>query len=244
MGSLNNLKLDDSVVIETESDRIGGGGFILESDAYDLVMDVVYTSKSKNGATAINFIFSKSDSNTWKHTVYVTNRKGEPFYIDKKTGEKKPLPGMSQVNAICLLSIGKELHALDTDEKVINLYNFDLEKDTPTKVDCITDLHGESITLGVLKQLGNKNVKGDDGVWAPSNETKESNEIGKVFRTKDHMTKAEIIAKSTTAEFYDKWVDKNTGVVVDKTVTVASGTGIAGAPKTASAPQTASLFAN
>ena len=243
MGNLSNLALGADVEVEVEKDSIGSGGFVLESDAYDMTMDVVYSSKSVGGATAINFVFKKPDGNTWKHTIYVTNRKGEPFYKDKNTGDKKPLPGYSQVNAICQLSIGKELHELDTEEKVINVYSWDAKKDIPTKVDCITDLHNQPITLGVKKTLEDKNVKNDAGVYVPSGDTRDGNEIAKIFRAKDHMTKAEIVAEGT-AEFYDTWLEKNKGTVQDKTKGVKGNTGTAGVPTaSAGSSTTPSLFA-
>ncbi len=244
MGSLSSFKLDSDVVVEAERDTLGSGGFTLESDGYDMVMDVVYMSKSQGGATAINFDFKKPDGSNWKHTIYISNRQGGNTYKDKKTGEKKPLPGYSQVNTICQLSIGKELHDLETEEKVINVYSYDAKGEIPTKVDCITALHGEQITLGIMKTLEDKNVKNDQGVYVPSGDTKDGNEITKIFRAKDHLTKLEILSKADKAEFYDDWVDKNKGEIKDKSKGAKGNTGTPGMPKTpaGSTATTESLF--
>ena len=242
---LDQFKLDGDVKVEAEKDSLGSGGFVLDSDAYNMIVAVAYLSTSKGGATAINFHFKKEDGNEWKNTIYITNKNGEPFYKDKKTGEKKPLPGMSQVNSILQLMVGKSIHELETTEKVVNIYDYNAKGDVPTKVPVLTDIIGKGITLGIMKIIEDKNVKGSDGIYRPSGETREGNEIAKAFRASDKLTNAEILAGVSDHTFYDNWVDKNKGEVRNKAKGGAKNAGTAGAPKANTAPVPADdLFGN
>jgi hypothetical protein len=91
-----------------------------------------------------------------------------------------------------------------------------------------------------------KTKKNDAGVYEATGETRDENEIDKLFRAKDRMTTAEIRAQADTAGFIDTWDAKFSGIVKMK----AKGAGgTAGAPKAAGAAPaaakkpTTSLFA-
>lgn len=232
MGLFDKLTTDN---LEQDKDFIGGG--LLDSGAYDMVVEMAYVDTSKAGAINVNFTFKDSSGRTLKVTEYVTNRKGENFYT--KGNSNYPLPGFTTVNNVCLLGIGKPLSELDTEEKTLSLYNFDVKKEMPMAKQVITDLLGAEITLGVIKSVVDKNTKQADGSYAPSGETREVNEVDKVFRHGDHFTVAEIISEDEEATYYDGWVGKYTGIVRNK----AKGTKGSGGSATTTVPKpTQSLF--
>ncbi len=246
-----NLQRDTNIADET--DFLGGGG-PLETDVYSFVIDMAYIDKSSGGAMSLNLQLKSAQGQSLKQTIYVTsgNAKGNRnYYMVKKngqeTGEKRYLPGFNTGNAICLLSIGKELSELQPEEKTINVYDFDQKKEVPTKKNVLMELLGAEIDLGVWKQIVDKNQKNDAGVYVPTGETRNENEIDKVFRTRDGMTVAEVTAQVEESAFRQQWIDKNQGKVKDKSTAQAGGATAGlptatGAAPTAGAPASGSLF--
>lgn len=240
MNMLANLKTDST--IEEEKDVIGGGYKPLESGLYTFTINTAYLGESKNGAMSLSIEASAENGQSLRQTIYITNRNKENFYKNKE-GKKSYLPGFNIANSICLLSVGKEISELEPEEKVIKLYDYTAKSEVPTKVPMLVELVGQEIKLGILKQIVDKNVQDGNGNYVPSGETREENDIDKVFRASDNMTVAEIKAQASEAVFFSTWETKNTGVTRNKAKGVAAGS-VAGAPKPASAPAPAkSLFA-
>ena len=240
MGVLANLTTDDS--IKGGKDTVGGGYAPKPSGVYDGVIKVAYLSKSIGGATAVNLIVAIGDSE-YRETVYITNKEGKNFYIDKNDGAKNYLPGFNTINDIALLTAQRELSQLDTERKVVKLWNAEQAKEVPTEVECITAMHGKPIKLGILEEITFKNVK-QGNEYVPSNELRTSNVISKVFHPTNSKTVNECRAKAETAEFIDKWKAKWDGKPNDKTTGKAPQA--ATTPRSAAAPSTtkaaASLF--
>ena len=232
MGLLANLKTDDTIADAKED--VTSGSFILPSNLYDFTIELAYIGKSSGGAMSLNLHLTGDNGTTIRQTVYVTSgdAKGNlNYYVDKKK-VKQYLPGFNIGNSLCLLTAGKEIGELDTEEKVVNLYDFDAGKELPTKVNAITDIMGKQVTLGVNKQTVDKNVKQDDGTYAASGEIKEENEIDRVFRSTDGLTVTEIKAESIEPAIKAKWLEKWLDVTKNKAKGTAAGaTGaVAGAP--------------
>lgn len=248
--------LNTSKDIADEKDSVGGSR-IRESGLYPLNISLAYLTKSTGGALALNLVLKDEDGDV-RQQVWITNRNGGNTYKDKK-GDDQYLPGFNMANSLCLLTLGKEISTLDTEDKVINLYNFETKGDVPTKVDMIVDLLGKDILVGLLKQTVDKNIanpafdqskpehKDTNPKYIPSGETREENEVDKFFRAEDRMTSSEIRAQATEAVFADTWEKKWTGVTRNKAKGASGAAGTAGAPKSgapaANAKPQQSLFA-
>lgn len=216
--------LGSNVVVEEDQDTLGGGG-VQESGLYDCTIKLAYITKSAGGAMAINLVLETDRKVSINQQIYISSgdAKGNKFtYTDKKSGEEKPLPGYSQINSLCQSAIGKQLKDLDPEEKILNLYDYNAKKEIPTKVPVITELLNAPITVGLLKQTEDKRAKDATGNYVATGETRDINVISKVFRTEGRLTNAEIAAGATTGEFAKKWLEKNKGVVVDKSTKVAN----------------------
>jgi len=227
-------KLATDATIEADKDTLGGSKFgPWDSGVYDAVIDLAYVEESKGGAIGINFIFKTQEGKELKQTIYVTSgkEKGQLNYYEGKDGAKHYLPGFTAANDICLLSVGEELSELETETKVLSIYNKEAGKEVPTKKEVLTDLIGQDITLGVQKVIEDK--------YNSPGETRTVNNISKVFRTKDHMTSNEIRAEADEATFYDQWKEKNTGVVINKS---GKSKGTASAPAATEDKPKKSLF--
>lgn len=228
MSLLSGLTIDKS--IQTETDVLGGGG-ALESGLYKATVTLAYLQKSKGGALGLVTHFKTDQGREFRETLWITSgdAKGNKNYYEKD-GEKKYLPGFIIADALCLLTVGSSIAAMDTEQKVVNVYSYDAKAEVPTKVDMLVGLLGQEIIVGLLKQTVDKNVKNDQGAYVPSGETRDENTIDKLFRARDNMTTAEIRAQVQEASFYKAWEEKNAGKTRDRSTKGATGAARPGAP--------------
>ena len=243
---LSNLKSEDSANIANEKDSVGGGT-VLESALYPVIITMAYLNKSSGGALGLVLTVKTEDDQEVRQTLWMTSgtaKGGKNYY--EKDGVKNYLPGYLQANALTLLSIGKEISDMETETKVLNIYSPEAKAEVPTKVEVLMDLLNKPVLIGMLKQTVDKTTKNEaTGAYDATGETKEENEIDKIFRASDRMTTAEIRAKAESATFADTWIAKWTGKTRNKAKGVAVG-GVAGRPpvgKAASTKPSASLFA-
>lgn len=247
MSILANLTTDSSIA--NEKDSIGGGSRVLESGIYTFTIQHAYIGKSTGGAISLNLNLKTEDNKELKQQLWITSgtaKGGKNYYIDKN-GDKQYLPGFVMANSLCLLALGKEISELDTEQKVISVYNTEAKAEVPTKVDMLMDLVGKDITAAVFKQIVDKTKKNEStGAYDPTGETREENELDKFFRASDKKTTAEIRAQAEEATFVHTWEKKYAGQTRDKSKGASGANGTAGAPKAASvgaSKPTSSLFA-
>jgi hypothetical protein len=242
MSLLANLKSDDTIAGERDS----VGGSVLDSGIYKAKVVLAYLIKATSGAVGLVLNLKTDAGREIRQTIYMTSgtAKGGTNFYTNKDGEKQYLPGFLVANSLALLTIGKEISDLSTDVKVVNAYSKEAKAEVPTKVDMLTDLLGQEILVGLIKQTVDKNQKNDAGEYIATGETRDENEIDKLFRARDRMTVAEIRAQATEATFAATWENKFTGTVKMKAKGAAAGNGVAGAPKGAAAAKPKqSLFA-
>lgn len=248
MSLLKNLTSDES--INNEKDSVGGFS-VMDSAIYPSKVALAYLNVATSGAMGLVVNFKTEDDKEIRQTLWMTSGKEKGclnYYVDGK-GEKHYLPGFNIANSLCLLTVGKEVSAMETEEKTIKVYNSEAKAEVPTKVQMLTELLDKDILVGLLKVIEDKTVKNPTtNIYEPTGETREVNEVDKLFRARDKMTTAEIRAKATEPAFYETWDKKWTGQVRNKAKGTA-GAGTAGAPKGAGAKPagaggkpTASLF--
>ena len=210
---------EDNSDIQDSGDFLGGSR-TLDTGVFDFVIDMAYYDKSTGGAGSLTLSLKSKEGVELKQTLWIKsgNKKGNKiFYVDKKNN-KRYLPGFEIADAIALLSVKKSILKVVPEIKTVMVYDFDEKKELPTQKEVLVELIGAEICLGVTKQIVDKNVDDGNGEWVPSGVTRTENEIQKVFRMKDGMTVTEIRAKATESVFKAKWLEKNEGNVIDKTV--------------------------
>lgn len=206
MSLLAHLKRDDS--IQGSTDRAGYTP--LTTNVYPMVIELAYITTSKGGATGIVFSF-KSPEGSHRETVYVTSglEKGQlPYYVDQRSGEKKYLPGYILASDIVRLAVDKELNELETEEKVVNIYNVELKKEAPTKVQMLTELLGTEIKLGLVQVMQDKYKEPTTSITTV--------QIDKVFHAEAGLTVTEAEAGLTEGEFINTWLENNLDKVQDR----------------------------
>jgi len=238
MNMLANLKTDDTIK-GGETDSLGGRA-LLDSNAYKCTIEHAFLKASDKGAIGLHLHLRTEDNKEIRQVMYLTNQKGENFYT--RENEKHYLPGFNIGNSLALVTTGKQLSDLSTEQKWVKLYDSTAKAEVPTEVPMLMDMVNQEVYVGLLKVINDKTVKNEaTGKYDPTGETREDNEIDKFFCAKpafDKMTTTEIKAKQGGQEvtdlFYTKWVETNKGQVKNKAKGAAAG-GTAGAPKAAAA---------
>jgi hypothetical protein len=221
----NNLKTEG---LEASEDRLGGS-YLLDTDAYDAVIKLAYGHTAASGAMAVAFVFDVN-GREHKETIYVTNRKGENFFLNQSdTSKKVPLPGFTTVNDICLVTTNAPLSEQPAEEKTVKIYDRDAGGEVPKNVPVLVDLLGKRVTLGIVRQTVNK-TENQNGTYVPIADTRDENFTEKVFEAETKMTVVEAMNGKTEADFFPKWVERNKGNTRDKTTLKAGEAGKSGRP--------------
>ncbi len=212
MGLFSNLGTEG---LEESQDRIGGNRAI-NSDIYTGVVKALYAGKSDSGANSVTILLALPGGQEYSETYWITNKKGENWFPNKQDPSKKvALPGFTIVEEICLVTTDKSLSEQEWEEKTINVYDFDAKKEQPKAVMMATDIIGKEVTLGILKELGNKKEKINNEYVATA-ETQERNVTDKVFHTDTKKTVPELRNEVAEPEFYNKWLERNKDTTRDK----------------------------
>lgn len=222
---------------EENTDRLGGGGAV-ETGLYAGKIKVAYAGASQGGAQNVTLIATLDGGREYRETIYVTDKTGKNYYVPKgaKDGVKASLPGFTTIDDLCQVSTGAPLSEQETEEKTVNIYDFEAKKEMPKGVEVLTGLTGVDILVAIEKTLENKSVKNDStGQYEPTADTREVNNIVKVFHPELRVTvpeakKAEKDGTELKAIYIDAWAEKNAGQTRDKRTIKDGSAGTSGRP--------------
>lgn len=207
-----------------------------DTGLYNAVIDTAYLDESKGGAYSLNVVLKTTDGRTLKQALWITSGKEKgvlTYYVDKKSGEKRDLPGFAVGNALAQLTIGKELGDLTPEAKLVSIYNFDLKKEVPTEKQVYTDLIGQPVNVGIRRVTEFKRALNQStGKYEDTAETRDLNEIEHVYKADTNQTVYEAV-NGKDAVAADAWAKKNTGVTKDKTKGKGGAKPAAGGSETA-----------
>lgn len=235
-----------AVKAEVEDDYIGGGG-VLDTDIYSGKIKYAYIGKAQNSDARNVTICVEVNGVSVTEQIWMTNREGDVTYTDRKTQEKKNLPGFNKINSLCMLIAGKEVGDMDVEDKVLQLYDYESKKELPQSVPCFVDLHGEEVQVAIQRQTVDKTQKNEStGNYEPTGETRDINTFVKFFPSEKLVTISEVahfvkslggemadvlgsgdmakaIAKMPEGEYGAAWLEKNRGKTWNRATGNASG---------------------
>lgn len=221
-----------------------GGGYILPSDIYMLNVETAFLQPATSGAVGVVLRFkTKEGGKDYRETVYITNRKGETFYV--KDGQQHLLPGYLMIDTLCQMVTGASLENQNTELRSIKVYDPELQKEVPAEREVLVDLQGGAVYAGIIKSIEDKSKKDASGAYVPTGETREANSISKFFHSESKQTLAEAIA-GTDSKFFADWLTKYKDQVINNAKGVAGGAPqgkVPATPANAPAPTTGGLFA-
>jgi hypothetical protein len=213
---------------EEVADRLGGFA-LFPTDIYEAKIKMAYAGASQKGARFVHLI-ADIGGKEYSETIYVTNKDGQNFYHPKDangkpdTSKKNTMPGYVTVDDICLLTTGKPLNEQDSEEKIVKIFDYESKKEVPTSVPVLVELLGTDIRLAIQQSKEDKNKQNEStGLYEPTGETRDTNNIEKAFHFDTKMTVVEIRQEAKEATFHDAWGTKNRGVVRDKTTGAKAG---------------------
>jgi len=230
MTEINNLlKTFTTEDLEQAKDTVGGFQRV-ESGVYSATIKMAYVTQSTGGATGIGLELV-IDKQPYNETVWVSSREGKNFYVGQD-GTKRPLPGFTLINDLCLLVTVTPLANQETAVKKVEVYDWEAKGKVLKALPVLTDLIGQKTQVGILKQTVNKRAQNSAGVYVPVAEIREENVLHKVFHADTNQTANEEKA-GVEAGFIDRWKEQYEGKLVDKTVPVqqTSKTSAAGMSK-------------
>lgn len=231
--------------LEEVTDVVGGGGLV-DTGIYAGTIKLAYAGKSQNSDAQSVTVHIEVNGLEVRETLWVTNKKGENFYVDKKDKDKRhELPGYTAIDQLCLLATNAPLAEQEFKEKVVELYNFEERKNVPTEVPVLTALIDKPIKAAIVRQIVDKTAKDSNGVYQPTGETREEN-IFEKFLHSDNRSVTEIKNGVDEAKWAPKWLEKNDGQTRNRAKGAEGKSGApggAGAGAAASSPKPAtSLF--
>lgn len=215
---MNFLKTSSDVT-SGEKDSLGGS-FVRATGLYPATIASMYLGNStSSNSVSVTVNFDLDGGSKYRETVWITNQQGDNFYIDKKTGEKKYLPGFDLINSLAFVATGKEIGEVELEDKVVMLYNYELKKEIPTEVKMFTGAIGADVQLGLISVKAFKQVKNAaTNKYEDTTEVKTSNEIHKVFSAAGY-TNLEMKAKAEAPAFVTEWTKQfNHEYIKDATV--------------------------
>lgn len=209
MGLFDKLQTTN---LEEQKDSLGGSN-LLETDIYHATVKAAYVGYAKSGAMNVNLVLDIA-GREYRETIYVTNRNGDNYWT--RDGKKYPLPGFSTINDLCILTNEKPLSDMDTEPRVFKVWDSELKAEVNKEVPCIVDLLGKEVNVGIVHKVQNRTALAPSGKYEPVNEKRASNEINKFYyHDDDNMLTVYEAMHQKTAEFAQKWLDKNKGKVMD-----------------------------
>ena len=247
-----NLK-EKTQGMEQAQDRVFGGGYVIDSDIYEMTLKAAYVGQSSKGANFMHVIFKRDGEDTeYREDVYFTSgndKGGTPYY--EKNGKKLPLPGYTVISDLCLILGGAPLEETDFQEKTLKVYDPESKTEQPKSVMVPVELLDKKLLVGVLRSTEIKQAKDATGNYVDTDETRDTNSIDKLFDLESKRTVVEAMNGAEEAVFFNTWLETNKGKVIDRTKKKDGKPGQSGAagapPKAAGAAASApkkSLFGN
>lgn len=235
-----------SGVEETSIERVGGG-YAWESGVHDATVKLAYLDQAKSEAVSCTIVLTKSDGKELRESFWIKSgkEKGHKTYYTKD-GKDYPLPGYSVANSLCVAATGESLAKAISlaEKKTINVYNAEQKKEVPTQRPVLVTLLNKQVKVAVHQVLEDQQKKNAAGAYESTGKTRTTNEC-KFFGNMEGKT-AEEITKGEEASMFQKWAEKNTGQVIDKTDKKKDGAdsaaSIMGGGQPANTGATSSLF--
>jgi predicted transcriptional regulator len=211
--------------VETQSIERVGGGFAWESGVYDTTVKMVYLNQSASEAVSFNIILEKNSGNMaeLRENFWIKSGKAKgnkTYYV--KDGKKYPLPGYQVANSMCRAITGEDLDTClkSVEKKTVKVWNPELKKEANAERPVVTSLLNKPVKVAVHQVIEDKQAKDTSGNYVSTGASRTVNQC-KFFGNTEGKT-AEEIASGDPAARFEKWAQKNTGTVIDKSTSKKS----------------------
>ena len=212
MAFFNNSNANANTNVDDTFGSDSTGSSLWDSGVYQAKCKYVAVDVTKNG---LPFVKVSVEINGMEKVFSLFTHSSETkdtYYL--KDGQKKVMPGMQELNALCYVVTGKTADALEKEGKVQNkalkMYDWEKKGEVVKELATFIDLCDQPICVAVKKLEKHKTVL-KDGKYVPTTETKLINEIDKYLSAKGFTAK-ELYNKSD-AVYATKFKEQNTGKI-------------------------------
>jgi len=215
MSLLDDVNLNEAEQAKDTSDSLPSSPVrTVESDVYPMTVKLAYLGKSASGALAMHCHFESDTGFEFKESFWIASgdAKGNKTTYTRD-GVEYPLPGFTHADHLCRIATGTSLKTSNREEKLVNIYDRDQQKEVPTKAEVFVDLLGKKVQLGIQKVQENKRTQ-VNGNWVMSNQPRVYNQVDRIF-SEEGKTAQEVLA-GEDANLKEKWLERNKGQMRDK----------------------------
>lgn len=211
------MNLGQSKNAATVKDSLGRGS-LLTSNIYDMNIEMAYFDESPAGQGIVVLKLKDEESNGFvSQSFYVTGEvDGEQVtYVVDSNGNEKNRVAFNTVLDLCKICCDATLEEVFDagEEHSIEVYDFDAGEVVDKDKFILVGLVDQKVKVGVL----HVNKSRLDGDFEPTGEEYEANIVDKFFFPDTGMTVNEVNAEMDEPDLFDKWMDKYSGELVDRT---------------------------
>jgi len=202
------INIDNINNVELQVDKVNDSKWIKNSGIYTTEIEMAYMMESKGGAKGISLHFVTEKGEKYNKDIYMTNKKGSPYYIDKQTKEQRLLPGANDVIKYCELITGKRDAYNVTEDTIYPVWDKESKGEIDKTVSSVVPLIGKIVQLALRETVEDKTaLNSGSGNWEPTGDTKIVIEIAAML---DGVTGKTLGEKTAGLEstYKDKFLNK------------------------------------
>ena len=226
-----------------ESESVGGGRTILDSNIYAATVKQVYLDAYESGAKFASITLDIAGKD-YEERLLLTNSQGQGYWTDKQ-GESQQFSGLTRLDELAFAIGAGTLANADIGPANIRAWDKDsrsfLLRQHATVVRAAT---GKQVLVAILKTIKNKEDKGpivnNKQTYVKNNEKEEVNSIEK-FANLQKQTQLEAAKNVNPPQFMQAWNDKWSGNTRDTYKTQANAVST-GTPTATAAAASTNLF--
>lgn len=221
--------------VKTEEKDVLGGGFTFPGGIHKSGIKMMYLDAWPSGALFVAVelaVLVDGQEKTYKENITISNKAGDFTYKDKQNGEDKAMPGYATIDSLLKLATGKGFAQQSPEVKSVKVYDKDAQGEVPKEKEVFTEALRKTLNVGFILANVDKTSKNEStGKYEPTGETREQNEISKLFN--DALQTINELEANKPAEFHKGWTERFAGKTIDKAKGKPKGAPTAGAPNAA-----------
>lgn len=197
-----------------ESENVGGGRPIFDSNVYSAKVKQAYLDVSPSGAKFCDVTLDINGKD-YQERLWLTNSKGEGFYLDRDNNPQ-PMGGLTRFDELLFAAGFANAGAAGIGPANVRMWDNDSRAFVIKQhATVVTGLRDKEVLVALLRQTENKTKRNQNtGKYEKINEKIETNSIQK-FASPSKQTQLEAVNKVDPPTFIDAWVKQWEGKVRD-----------------------------
>lgn len=195
----------------------GKGKFTVDSGVYPAVVKSIVSYETGDGEQVKGIIeleltLPDGATRAYKQNVLLMSKDGNYTYKDDNSGADVLYGDVSIISDIANIACKKLLENLETQDTMIEIYDFTTKSNKPVPASSLVELIGAEVSVAILEYetFKNKQVGGD---WVETEETRLNNQIEIVMQAGSNKTLKELRAQVEEPVAHNTWLEYWAGKV-------------------------------